>query len=200
MHQDVTTENGRARQGVNRRDANGQGSIARPANGEDANTNSSASGSEIRWSAVRLLPGQLHVTAANTVLYTVLGSCVSVCARDPVAGVGGMNHFMLPEQSRANTDADDLGRYGSYAIDKLLSGLASLGAIPHRVEIKLVGGGGNLGLGVGEANADYAEEYFGQRGVNVVAADLRGGCSRVVRYAVKSGRLWVRRLEERADS
>ncbi|MEJ0067592.1 MAG: hypothetical protein WDO24_01270 [Pseudomonadota bacterium] len=29
-------------------------------------------------------------------LVTVLGSCVSACVRDPLAKVGGMNHFMLP--------------------------------------------------------------------------------------------------------
>lgn len=33
----------------------------------------------------------------NVVLSTVLGSCVAMCLRDPVAGVGGMNHFLLPE-------------------------------------------------------------------------------------------------------
>jgi chemotaxis protein CheD len=43
----------------------------------------------------------------NAVLTTILGSCVAACLRDPVAGVGGMNHFLLPGNA---TDADDGGR------------------------------------------------------------------------------------------
>jgi chemotaxis protein CheD len=46
---------------------------------------------------VKLLPGQYYVTAGYEVLITVLGSCVSACIRDPIRGVGGMNHFMLPQ-------------------------------------------------------------------------------------------------------
>ena len=31
---------------------------------------------------------------------TILGSCVAACIRDPLAGVGGINHFLLPGNSR----------------------------------------------------------------------------------------------------
>lgn len=42
--------------------------------------------------------GEHHVTSdPNVVLSTILGSCVAMCLRDPYAGVGGMNHFLLPE-------------------------------------------------------------------------------------------------------
>jgi chemotaxis receptor (MCP) glutamine deamidase CheD len=47
---------------------------------------------------VRLGPGEFAVTSdPDTVLMTVLGSCVAACICDPLAGVGGLNHFMLPE-------------------------------------------------------------------------------------------------------
>ncbi|MEG1028908.1 MAG: chemotaxis protein CheD, partial [Brevundimonas sp.] len=54
----------------------------------------------------------------DVVLSTVLGSCVAMCLRDPVAGVGGMNHFMLPEGAGAGTDAGR--RYGAYAMELLI--------------------------------------------------------------------------------
>ena len=44
-----------------------------------------------------ILPGEFFVSRDPMIVYTVLGSCISACIRDPVAGVGGMNHFMLPE-------------------------------------------------------------------------------------------------------
>ena len=56
--------------------------------------------------------GEHHVTSdPNVVLSTILGSCVAMCLRDPYVGVGGMNHFLLPEGAGAGTDAGR--RYGA---------------------------------------------------------------------------------------
>ena len=46
--------------------------------------------------AAKILPGEYFATDKNMLLVTVLGSCVAACVRDSRAGVGGMNHFMLP--------------------------------------------------------------------------------------------------------
>lgn len=43
-----------------------------------------------------ILPGEFFVSREPMVVYTVLGSCISACIRDPIIGAGGMNHFMLP--------------------------------------------------------------------------------------------------------
>ena len=39
------------------------------------------------------------VTRSDEVITTVLGSCIAACIRDPATHIGGMNHFMLPEDS-----------------------------------------------------------------------------------------------------
>lgn len=49
--------------------------------------------------AVKILPGEYFVTGRDMVLVTVLGSCVAACIRDKLTGIGGMNHFMLPDSS-----------------------------------------------------------------------------------------------------
>ncbi|MFL6605253.1 MAG: hypothetical protein ACJ8R9_28515, partial [Steroidobacteraceae bacterium] len=49
-----------------------------------------------RWAA-RILPGEYFVTRSDEIITTVLGSCISACVRDPGLRIGGMNHFMLPE-------------------------------------------------------------------------------------------------------
>ena len=46
---------------------------------------------------VKLLPNEFYMTGEDMVLVTVLGSCVAACIHDRTAGIGGMNHFMLPE-------------------------------------------------------------------------------------------------------
>ena len=45
--------------------------------------------------ATKILPGEYYVTPHDEIITTVLGSCVSACIRDPMTGIGGMNHFMV---------------------------------------------------------------------------------------------------------
>ena len=47
----------------------------------------------------RSCPASTTSRTATRSITTVLGSCVSACIRDRVAGVGGMNHFMLPDDT-----------------------------------------------------------------------------------------------------
>jgi len=49
--------------------------------------------------AIKVLPGEYYATQDDTMIVTVLGSCVSVCLRDRYSGIGGLNHFMLPHDS-----------------------------------------------------------------------------------------------------
>ena len=67
--------------------------------------------------AVRIALGQgeVHYGAEPRTLVTVLGSCVAVCLWDRIRRVGGMNHFVLPNDPRGERNA----RYGDFAIDEL---------------------------------------------------------------------------------
>ena len=53
---------------------------------------------------VRILAGEYYVTHCEEMITTVLGSCISVCIRDKAIHIGGMNHFMLPEENRLSGD------------------------------------------------------------------------------------------------
>ena len=62
------------------------------------------------------------------VLVTVLGSCVAACIHDRTAGIGGMNHFMLPDDGAdASHAASDSMRYGAYAMEVLINELIKRG-------------------------------------------------------------------------
>ena len=63
------------------------------------------------------------------VLVTVLGSCVSACLRDPRTGIGGMNHFMLPDDGGdAGNPLSTSARYGVYAMELLINEILKAGA------------------------------------------------------------------------
>ncbi|MBN9481184.1 MAG: hypothetical protein J0I52_13160 [Bordetella sp.] len=133
--------------------------------------------------------GEHYVSSdPNVVLTTVLGSCVALCLRDPVAGVGGMNHFLLPEGSNSGTDAGR--RYGAYLMEVLINDVLKAGGRRDRLEAKLFGGGRMFDtLGdVGAANADFAEKFLADEGIPVVGRSLRGAGGRRIHYWPVSGR------------
>jgi chemotaxis protein CheD len=154
--------------------------------------------------AVKLLPGEYYVTSDEIVLTTVLGSCVSACVRDSIAGVGGMNHFMLPDDADPTSrDSAAAMRYGSYAMNVLLNELIKIGAKRERLEAKVFGGGAVLAnmtlLNIGDRNADFVLRYLQRERVRVVAQDLRGKLPRRVNYFHTTGRVTVRKLHKHED-
>ncbi|MFC6282272.1 MULTISPECIES: chemoreceptor glutamine deamidase CheD [Polaromonas] len=155
--------------------------------------------------AVKLLPGEYYVTSRDMVLTTVLGSCVSACVRDNTAGIGGMNHFMLPEDMNpASRDTAVAMRYGAYAMEMLLNELFRGGARRERLEAKVFGGGAVLAnmtlLNIGERNADFVLRYLQMEQVRIAAQDLRGSLPRRINYFPVSGRVTVRKLRQKDDA
>ena len=90
---------------------------------------------------VHIVQGEYKVSDdPSVVVSTLLGSCVAACIRDPIAGVGGMNHFLLPGEDTRPAHAQDAERYGDYLMELLVNGLMKKGAQRERLEAKLFGG------------------------------------------------------------
>jgi chemotaxis protein CheD len=154
-----------------------------------------------KWSA-KILPGEYFVTRSDESITTVLGSCIAACIRDPVVCIGGMNHFMLPEDNSVGKSAWLDGpnalstRYGSYAMESLINELMKLGARRERMEVKLFGGGKILSsmTDVGRKNIDFAREYLRIEGFRIAAEDVGDACPRRVLYFPTTGVVMLKRL------
>jgi chemotaxis protein CheD len=150
--------------------------------------------------AVKILPGEYFVTQRDIVIVTVLGSCVSVCLRDRVSGIGGMNHFMLPGNSDGGISPISVSaRYGVYAMELLINHLLKLGARRHCFEAKVFGGGsvlrGMTANNVGDRNAEFVRDYLEIEKIQVVAEDLLDIYPRKVYYFPATGRVLVKKLK-----
>ena len=145
-----------------------------------------------------ILPGEFFVSREPMIVYTVLGSCISACIRDPIAGVGGMNHFMLPEPKEVAHDSwGESTRYGSYAMESLINEILKRGGLKSRLEIKLFGAGkiyeGNIDVGAN--NAKWVIGYLKSEGLATVKTDLGDVCPRKVYYFTDSGRVLMKKIE-----
>lgn len=149
--------------------------------------------------AVKLLPGEYYVTDKDLLLVTVLGSCVAACIRDSYSGIGGMNHFMLPDGGGdAGSPLNASARYGTYAMEILINQLLKLGARRGNLEAKVFGGGNVLdGLtvaNVGQRNADFVLKFLQTEKIKVVAQDLVDIFPRKVYFFPKSSKVMVKKL------
>jgi chemotaxis protein CheD len=148
--------------------------------------------------AVKILPNEFYVTTGeDTMLSTVLGSCVAACIRDPDLKIGGMNHFMLPEGDSKSPESATM-RYGSYAMEVLINELIKAGADRRRLEAKVFGGGAVLAamqqINIGERNGAFVLDYLKTEGIPVRAQDLGNTYARRVNFFPHSGKVMVRRM------
>ena len=145
-----------------------------------------------------ILPGEFFVSRDPMIVYTVLGSCISACIRDPVAGVGGMNHFMLPEPKEKTHDSwGDSTRYGSYAMESLINEILKRGGLKNRLEIKLFGAGKiyESQIDVGARNAEWVLTFLKTEGLVSTKTDLGDVYPRKVYYFTDSGRVLMKKIE-----
>ena len=123
----------------------------------------------------------------EALITTVLGSCVAACLFDPEAGVGGMNHFLLPE-SNAHSSKNII--YGAQAMELLINEMMKKGARKARMQAKLFGGARMVdGLSdVGAANAAFAQTFLQDEGIPCVGKSLGGKTARRLRFWPTTGR------------
>lgn len=151
--------------------------------------------------AAKILPGEYFFTKKPMLIVTVLGSCVAACIRDRVTGIGGMNHFMLPDGSGDGPSASSASmRYGAYAMEVLINELLRAGARRENLEAKVFGGGnvlrGFTAMNVGERNAQFVLDFLHNEQISIVAEDLNDVYPRKVYYFPETGKVLVKKLKQ----
>lgn len=149
---------------------------------------------------VKIFSGDWYVsTQGNEMLATILGSCVSACIRDPIAGVGGMNHFLLPGE--ADSQTSDSARYGVYAMESLINGILKSGGRKDRFEVKVFGGGNviNNSARIGSKNAAFIRNFLSKEGFRIASEDLEGDHPRRLHYYPDTGKVMMRTLRRKED-
>jgi chemotaxis protein CheD len=137
---------------------------------------------------VQLTLGDTYVTSdPDEVLTTILGSCIAACIRDPVAGVGGMNHFLLPDGNSGDREARC---YGVNAMELLINDILKHGGDRRRLEAKLFGGANVVAAltDVGSRNYSFARQFLTDEGIAIVGGDVGGDMARRIQYMPANGR------------
>ena len=136
--------------------------------------------------------------ARDAVLVTyALGSCIAVAIHDPVAQVGGLLHYMLPQSSIAPEKAGaNPYMFADTGIPLLFRRAYEQGADKRRLVVRVAGGAQVMDregvFNIGKRNYLALRKILWKAGVLVEAEDVGGTASRTVRLEIGSGRFFLR--------
>ena len=149
---------------------------------------------------VYLKPGEFFLAREATLIWTILGSCVSVSFWSDKLNAGALCHSMLPRHPGiSSTDLDEGHRYMDYAIRDIAAQFDNLGANRAEVQVKLFGGADvltpsdSLRPTVGRLNQEAAIEVLREEGFDVSASSLGGKCGVKIFFNTGTGEVLLRR-------
>lgn len=151
---------------------------------------------------IKVYSGDCFVTTEpEHMLVTILGSCVAACIRDPLMGIGGMNHFLLPETRDAEGLSSESTRYGAFAMEKLINEILKRGGSKSRLEVKVFGGGNVIDSSamIGDKNVKFVLSFLTKEGLRISSQDLGGDYPRRVHYYPDTGKVMMRALRRKED-
>ncbi len=148
--------------------------------------------------------GELAVSNKPSAVLTCLGigSCVAICAFDPVSRIGGMAHVVLPYGENASTTTPS--KYANIAVPALLNEITKLGGNRARLVIKVIGGaristapGFDGTFKIGDKNVEEVLAALSREKLSASAMDVGGERGRTVRMYLDTGTVVVQSVGTR---
>ncbi|MEW6502171.1 MAG: chemotaxis protein CheD [Thermodesulfobacteriota bacterium] len=121
-----------------------------------------------------------------------LGSCIGVVIWDPVAKVGGLLHYMLPDSSLDKEKAATKPfMFADSGIPLLFKETYKFGAVKTRLIVKVVGGSqimDNAGIfNIGKRNHAVLRKMFWKNNIMIAKEDVGGTGNRTVSLEIGTG-------------
>lgn len=146
---------------------------------------------------IAVLKGQGQFTCLG------LGSCIGLCAIDPITNVGGMVHVMLPE-AFADRPVDKIGKFANTGVPQLIKELEKLGAVKSRLKLAMAGGaqvfkfgdGSANRLDIGNRNTIAVKKMLQELGLKAMAEETGGHSGRTMIVTIETGEVKVRTVAE----
>lgn len=145
-----------------------------------------------------LRPGYLFVSREPYLIYTVLGSCISICLWDNKRQMGGMNHYIYGKTGSQKPS----GKYGDAAIPHLIRMLTDLGSDPQNLKAHVVGGAQSLQLqsAVGRNNVAIAEDLLAKYRIEILTLEIGGHIGRKIIFNTHNGELLIYKVNKIRES
>ncbi len=134
--------------------------------------------------------------AEDLVVTHALGSCIGVAIYDPVACVGGILHYMLPQAKMDAVKAENNPfMFGDAGIPLLFKQAYKLGAAKEKLRVVMAGGAQVFEkqdfFDIGKRNIVIARKLFWKNNVMLSAEHVGGHIPRTLYLDMTNGRTWI---------
>jgi len=135
--------------------------------------------------------------AAEVLVTHALGSCIGVAIYDPLAKVGGILHFMLPDSLLDPVKGQENPHmFADTGLPRLFRECYQMGAQKSRLQVKVAGGSQVLGskeyFQIGRRNFAALRKIFLKNNVLIDKADVGGTQARTMFLEIATGNVWVK--------
>ncbi|MEN6331172.1 MAG: chemotaxis protein CheD [Smithella sp.] len=126
-----------------------------------------------------------------------LGSCIGIVVFDPIAKVGGMLHYMLPDSNLDQNKArENPAMFADTGIPLLFKACYKMGAEKKRMLVKVAGGASILDdtnyFRIGQKNIMAMRKIFWKNNVMIDKEDTGANYNRTIRLEMSTGKVFVR--------
>lgn len=131
---------------------------------------------------------------SNALITSALGSCVAITIYDKVQKLGGMLHYILPE----NPGGKKKEKYADTGIQLLLEKILALNAKRENLVAKMVGGAimfeefmDDIETSIGKRNVKKGKEVLKDLGIKLMSQDVGGNYGRSIKFELSNGHIYI---------
>ena len=165
---------------------------------------------KLKSHVLTIFAGEYYVSSTGEIISTVLGSCIAVCLYDKKEGIGGINHFMLPEEQGPRLHLTDpvlkkeeltnvSMRYGIKSMEVLIAEMMKKGASRKNLTAKIFGGGKVLHrsntVSVGDKNIGFTRAFLKMEGIPIIKENVGDYHGRKIFFLTRNNSIFVRKVE-----
>lgn len=128
----------------------------------------------------------MYASHDNTLIKTILGSCVSISVWDQKKKSRGMNHYIYPTRDGKERST----KFGDVACPYLLKLMQDLGSNIADLVINVVGGASSpvINSDIGESNIQIAQKVLDRYSLSIGIWDVGGVMGRKVLFNTATGK------------
>jgi chemotaxis protein CheD len=143
-----------------------------------------------------LRPGYIFLSHEPALIYTVMGSAVTVSLWDRKNHFGGLSHFLYPKVSKLKKPTT---RYGNVALPTLIKLMIADGSEKSGLEAQIFGGGDLLSpseRSMGSQNVSMARMILIRQGIPITSEDVGGSKGRKLVFKSDTNEVMVLKVDQ----
>lgn len=139
---------------------------------------------------------EMKAAGGNSVLKTVVGSCICLCMWEKEKHIGGMVHIMMPKYKKSDPNT---AKYADTAVKALFKLMIKKGCKKENIKATIAGGANMFGFNkendiktVGSQNEEIVKKELKELQIKIVREETGGNSGRHIDFLCQTGEVKIK--------